>query len=89
MCYVNERRGLFFPSGNARPKIQNSHAATQSVSIKANEFRRYFAFYQEQRTHAHRTIGEVAHAISSRKKLIGDRLRGVASKQKIIRRDKR
>lgn len=47
-----------------RSKIRNPPAAVQSVSIKANGIRRYFAFYQEHRICIVRSAGLRASPLS-------------------------
>lgn len=65
------RRGLFFPHRKracAARKSENPPAAAQSVSIKANGFRRYSAFYQEHRICIVRSAGLRASPLSRARK---------------------
>lgn len=67
------RRGLFFPHrcgkrACAARKSENPPAAAQSVSIKANGFRRYSAFYQEHRICNVRSVGLRASLLSRARK---------------------
>lgn len=84
--YVEVFFSLVRETSVRRSKIRNPPAAAQSVSIKANGFRRYSAFYQKHRICIVRSAGLRASLPSRTRKNWWRWI--TSSSMKIIRRDK-